>query len=70
MKNTRFELEQKLLSCWSITDDLDTLAEAVMEEKVDADSIANILLGLKEIYNLRFESTFSCFEECIKTREI
>lgn len=62
----RFVLEQRILDCWHITDDLDMLFEAVMERDLSKDMIANIVLGLKELYHLKFERTFETFEDCIK----
>lgn len=57
------KLEEKLLDCWGITDDLDTLFEAIMEENLDRNSIANILLGLKDLYSIKFKKTFNIYEE-------
>jgi hypothetical protein len=66
MKNTRFDLEQAILDCWGITDDLDVLFEAIMDKDLDADKTANIILGLKDLYHLKFEKTFNLFEEMIR----
>ena len=65
MKNS-FELEQDIMSCWNITNDLDSLFEAVMEKELTKDSIANILLGMKELYDIKFDKLFSTFEKAIK----
>lgn len=61
------ELEQKILSCWQITDDLDEVFSYFYEEeKIDNDKLANILLGLKEVYNIKFENTFNTYEQALK----
>ncbi len=64
--NSRFELEQQILDCWGITEDLDILFEAVMDKDLAQDKIANIILGLKDLYHLKFERTFNTFEGCIR----
>ncbi len=61
----RFDLEQQILDCWHITDDLDVLFEAVMERDMSKDEISNVLLGLKELYQLKFLRTFETFEKLI-----
>lgn len=65
-ETTRFDLEQQIMDCWGITDDLDVLFEAVMEKDLSKDQIANILLGMKDLYQLKFEKTFDTFEKCIR----
>lgn len=65
-KKTRFDLEQEIMDCWHVTDDLNVLFEAVMEKDLDKDMIANIILGMQQLYHLKFERTFSTFEDCIK----
>jgi hypothetical protein len=69
---TRFDLEQQILDCWGICDDLNTIFEYFYEqqEPVDVDKLANILLGLKELYHIKFEQTFNTFEKLIHNREI
>jgi hypothetical protein len=68
MKN-RFDLEDMIMKCWHVVDDLDMLAEIVggtnMSPK-DQDKLLNIIIGLKELYNARFSSTFDVFEESIR----
>jgi len=63
----RFELEQQIMNCWSVVDDLDTLFEEVCEnDEFTQDQISNILLGLKELYQLKFEKLFRQFEQSIR----
>ncbi len=61
----RFELEQQIMDCWHITDDLDMLFEAILDQELPKDKIANIVLGLKDLYQLKFERTFDTFERMI-----
>lgn len=65
----RFELEQQIMACWNITDDLNMLNEHVLERDLTTDQISNILLGLEEIYKLRFDKMFKTFEACVRTKQ-
>lgn len=62
---TRFDLEQSILKCWNITDDIDTLYGTVFEREMSKDELANYLLGLKTIYDVKFNQLFSIFENMI-----
>lgn len=59
---TRFDLEERIVQCWQIVDDLDYLAEKV-EYK---DDLANLVLGLKTLYQAKFEKLWETFEDSIK----
>lgn len=61
-----YELEQQILSCWNVVDDVDRLYRYVMEHDMSKDDIANVLLGIKAIYSLKFDETFTTFEAAIK----
>ena len=70
----RFDLEQHIMDCWNVTSDVQMLLEAILDsprfDKMPAeysDSIANMLLGVKELYEMRFERLWSTFEDCITT---
>lgn len=68
MSLKRFELEQSILNCWNITDELNLLYENIIDNnhgEMTPDKIANILLGMKELYNLKFEKCFEDFEGTI-----
>jgi len=65
MNNTvdkSFELEQQFLDCWTITSNIDTLLEGVLEYDMTPDQIANALLGIKELYEIKFDKAFRTFE--------
>ena len=61
----QFDLEQQILDCWKLTDDLDVLNTAILEQSLSTDDASNILLGLIKLYNLKFDRTFKTFEEMI-----
>lgn len=60
--NNSFELEQQILDCWTITSQLDTILEGILEHDLTRDQIANAVLGLKEIYEIKFDKAFRTFE--------
>lgn len=71
---TRFDLEQEIMECWNITSDIEEVYTYVMngEENMDTirrDKVANMLLGLAQLYDLRFTKTFNTFTECLERKE-
>ena len=73
-KRDRFMLEQKLMDCWHVTDDIDTVAEYI-GENVDIparerDRILNMLIGMRELYHLKFDYTLNLFGELVQKGDI
>ena len=64
----QFDLEEQIMDCWGVIDDIKILSEHVMEDDdADTDSIANTLIGIESLYRLKFEKLFRTFETAIKT---
>jgi hypothetical protein len=64
----QFDLEQGIMSCWHVTDDLDTLFEELVENQCfTQDQASNFVLGLTTIYGAKFEKLFRTFEGFLKT---
>ena len=61
-----FDLEQEIMNAWHVVDDIQLLNENVMETDMSTDDIANALIGLAKIYNMRFEKVFNMFEDLSK----
>lgn len=61
----RFDVEQGILNCWHVTGDVNLLYKQVMDGNPTTDEIANALLGIKSLYDLRFNALFADFEESI-----
>lgn len=61
-----FDFEQEIMKAWHVVDDINLLYENVMETDMSKDDIANVLLGLESIYNMRFEKVFNTFEDLCK----
>lgn len=69
----RFDLEDAIMKTWCITEDVDLLLENVIDSPrfsnipaESCDKIANALLGIKELYELRFEKLYDTFKEVHK----
>lgn len=65
-----FDLEQQILQCWNVVDDIDlTTAWFVEDPKWEGmdpaltDALMNKYFGIKEIYELKFDKLFKTFEE-------
>ena len=60
-----FDLEQSIMKCWNVVDDIDLIYKNVMEKEqpFTQDELANLLLGMKQMYHLKFEECFNQFEE-------
>lgn len=63
MKSVRFDLEQQILNCWSVCDDLEVLCEGVLERDMKVDDVATVLSGMKALYQLKFQKCFETFEK-------
>lgn len=51
---TRFTLEDQIMKCWGVLDQIDTVIEGTIEYDWTPDQTSNALLGIKEIYQLEF----------------
>ena len=64
---TRFDLEQEIMNCWNIVDDLERLlkvCENINDSKTE-DQIYNVVSGLKSVYDMRFQEMWDTFEHLI-----
>lgn len=64
----RFDLEQELMNCWRVTDDIDLVATMISNTNMsakDQDKFMNVLIGMKELYNARFDAMFRIFETLV-----
>lgn len=66
----RFDLENAIMQCWALSDDLDLVIEDVLEgsnDEPDVDEIANALIGLQRLHTLRVNKVFDVFSELVRT---
>lgn len=55
------DLEQEVLLCWGIAEDLLLLAD-----EVDDDDLQNKILGIKAVYDMRFRKAWDTYEKVVK----
>ena len=67
---TQFDLEQRIMQCWGVVDDLDILYTNVLDldPPLTEDQIANTILGMKQLYDMKFYSLMSTFEKFLKEK--
>jgi len=68
--DTIFDLEQQLLDCWKVTDDIDLITTHFVDDpkwegmSVElADALMNKYFAIKELYELKFSRCWSTFEK-------
>lgn len=66
MKNYQFKVEQGILDCWQITDEIKRIYTSYDNPNVTEDNRFNMLLGLHDLYNLKFEQLFDSYEQLLK----
>jgi len=64
----RFDLEQGIMDCWKVTDDIKLFYDNL--ENMDEDRRMNYMLGLMEMYGLKFEKLWNIFEQLIQDKKI
>ena len=62
----RFDFEQQILSCWHVTTDIKDLSEEVLEGDMTKDQITNVLMGMEQMYEIRFNKLFRQFEQLVR----
>jgi molecular chaperone GrpE (heat shock protein) len=56
------DLEEAIMRCWQIVDDLDLAIELIE----DNDEASKLILGIKAIYEIKFSKLWKAFENSIK----
>lgn len=69
-KISRFTLEEKIMDCWGVCDDINTLYAQFDLSELTQDQIQNALLGIQTLYQMKFEQLFSVFEQLIAERKL
>ena len=62
----RFDMEQQIMSCWNVTTDIKDLSEEVLEGDMTKDQITNVLIGMEQMYEIRFNKLFRQFEQLVR----
>ena len=69
MSNTRFDLEQQIMECWNVTTDLKRVCEYLLDAPLEPgreDKIANMLMGMEALYEVKFDRCFRTFEKLLQ----
>jgi len=64
----RFKLEEQIMDCWGVTDDIQNLITGF--EGLNEDERMNILIGLRSLYQVKFVQLFDTFEEWLRTHDV
>ena len=54
-----FDVEQEILKCWDIKEDLKLITEKIEHD----DELCNKILGVMHVYDMRFNKLWEHFEE-------
>lgn len=75
MSDKIFELEQQIMQCWHVVDDIDVVTEHFVDSPdwdgdhfsaKATDALMNKYFGIKEVYDVKFDKLFRTFEEVCK----
>ena len=61
----RFDLEERITSCWNTKDDIDLLCESILEKEITKDEIVNALIGISQLHEMRCDKAFETFKYLI-----
>ena len=67
--NSAFDLEQHIMECWNVTTDLKRVTEYLLDAPLEPgreDKIANMLMGMEALYEVKFDRCFRTFEKLLK----
>ena len=69
-----YELEPLIMNCWAVCDDIEVIYKQIGdgEREPTPDETMNALLGIKQLYQWKFEQLFNSFEDlcCEEQRRI
>lgn len=57
-----FDLEQEIIRCWSVTNDIGETLDDLENAHIDVDTAIEALRAYQKIYDLRFERCWRNFE--------
>lgn len=59
-----FDLEQQILEAWRVVDDIEIVYHGM--DNMDEDQQMNVLLGVEQLYRLKFEKLWETFEKHVQ----
>lgn len=70
MSKERFDLEQQIMDCWGVCEDIKSIYKMNDIRQMSEDELMNAMIGLETIYQMKFEILFDMFEKMIKNGQI
>ena len=70
-KYDRFNLEAEIMNVWNTKDDLQSITSRMLDDPdpMSEDDIANVLIGLSELHDIRCKKLFNVFEVMVRERK-
>lgn len=69
--SAQFDLEQHILKCWNITEDITDIATDLSEGHMDTAEAVQALQAYSQVYQRRFDRCFGQFEDfCGEVRDL
>jgi hypothetical protein len=62
----RFELEEAITACFNTTEDLKLITGRVLDGETTPDMLANTLIGIQELHELRCQKVWDIFSTLIE----
>ena len=68
MSNPIFDLEQQILDCWKVTNDIEMVTRHLIDhtDGYNDDDVMNKYLAIKDLYEVKFEAVWRTFEAVCK----
>ena len=66
--SAQFDLEQDILRCWNVTDDIGEVLDDLESGVIEIHEAAEVLRAYQRVYQRRFDRCFRSFEQ--HTREV
>jgi hypothetical protein len=61
----RFDLEEKIITCWNILDELKMIVEPMEDNHIDRIRIEAVI----ELYEMKFSKLWDIFSELVETKQ-
>ena len=65
-----YDLEEKIMDCWSVCNDLEVVFRQIGdgEREPTEDEMMNVLIGMQQLYQWKFEQLFNKYEDILKAQ--
>ena len=71
MRQDRFILEESIMAAWGTKEEIELLFRHVMEcDELDRDYLANALLGVATLHDLKSQELFYIYESMVSNKMI